>query len=252
MARLQLAANNMKALAAGADGCKAGWVLAWRYEDETGERSALALEPTFKSLLDWHENQGRPPLALDVPIGLETNGGSRSCDKKAREELKGRASSVFTPPGRFLLQFHDRPYKEIRAEVERRQTRGEPVHGISAQAAALLPKIHEVDSALRTDPSLHEMVFEVHPELCFQRARGATLPPKRSPAGQLERLAFVEREFGDVRPLLADAWWQTSDADLTDVLDAFAALNSAMSWPDGVDCLGGETDDEGLPKRMVV
>ena len=116
----------------------------------------------------------------------------------------------------------------------------------------MLPKITEVDSALRADPSLHETVFEVHPELCFQRATGATLPAKRSPAGQLERLAFVEQQFGDVRPLLADPWSQTSNADLTDVLDAFAALNTALSWPDGVDCLGGETDDEGLPKRMVV
>lgn len=186
-----------------------------------------------------------------MPIGLETKGGSRSCDEKARGELKGRASSVFTPPGRFLLQFHDCLYEEIRAEVERRQKRGEPVHGISAQAAALLPKIQEVDSALRADPSLHEKVFEVHPEVCFQRAIRAALPPKRSPAGQLVRLAFVKRRFGDIRPLLAP-WWQTSDADLTDVLDAFAALNTALRWPDGVDCLGGETDDEGLPKRIVV
>jgi predicted RNase H-like nuclease len=96
-------------------------------------------------------------------------------------------------------------------------------------------------------------VFEVHPELCFQRATGTALPSKRSQAGQIERLAFVERHFGKIRPLLANPPWKTSGADLTDVLAAFAALNTALSWPDGVDRLGdGTTDDNGSPIRMVV
>jgi hypothetical protein len=65
-------------------------------------------------------------------------------------------------------------------------------------------------------------------------------------------LALVERQFGRIMSVLVDPWWKTSDADLTDVLDAFAALHTSLRWPDGVDCLGGEPDDEGLPKRMVV
>lgn len=242
----------MQVLAAGADGCKAGWVVAWRHEQDGGQASALGLQPSFASLLDWQKEQGSPPLAVDVPIGLESNGGSRPCDAQLRALLKNRASSVFSPPGRFLLKLHDRPYREIRAEVERRQASGQEAQGISAQAAALLPKIHEVDVALRADPSRHETVFEVHPELCFQRATGVTLAPKRSPAGQLERLAFVEGEFGAIEPLLADPRWHSADADLTDVLDAFAALTTALRWPNHVEVLGGETDDEGRPKRMVV
>ncbi len=242
----------MRVLAAGADGCRGGWVLAHRYRrDDGAEASALSLEPGFAELLDRHAEWGRPPLGIDIPIGLPELGGPRSCDQKARALLGGRSGSVFTPPGRFLLALHDRPYAELRAEIARRRERGERIAGLSAQSAGLLPKIHEVDAALRADPFLNESVFEVHPELAFRRAIGTDPGPKRSPAGQRERLRFVEATYGPLAPLLNEGPWRSSAADLTDVLDAFAVLDTALRWPEGVETLDGEPDGAGMPMRIV-
>ena len=138
---------------AGVDGCRAGWlvVMAHPMAREAPEHQVticarfddvLALLPT--SVV----------CAVDIPIGLlaERQPGGRDCDRGARRLLGRRASSVFTPPTRPLLEATH--YAQVRG------------HGLSIQAFNILPKIREVDRVMT--PALQQRVYEAHPELAFR------------------------------------------------------------------------------------
>src|SRR4030095_12244879 len=90
--------------------------------------------------------------------------------------LGRRASSVFTPPIRPLLDAthyeHVRPY------------------GVSVQAFHILPKIREVDRLMT--PALQQRVYEAHPELAFRSLTGHPMRHnKKTTAGQRERLGAL-------------------------------------------------------------
>ncbi len=59
--------------------------------------------------------------------------------------------------------------------------------GLSKQAWAIVPKIREVDEALRVDERLRDKVKEVHPELCFTVMNDGTpmAHAKRTDAGEV-------------------------------------------------------------------
>src|SRR4030095_8671378 len=87
--------------------------------------------------------------------------------------LGRRASSVFTPPIRPLLDAthyeHVRPY------------------GVSVQAFHILPKIRQVDRLMT--PALQQRVYEAHPELAFLTLTGHPMRHnKKTPAGHEERV----------------------------------------------------------------
>lgn len=67
------------------------------------------------------------------------------------------------------------------------------------QTYAILPKIREVDTVLRSSANLRERVVEVHPEVsfCFWNGKQFMEHPKRSGFGFLERLDLAREEFGD-------------------------------------------------------
>jgi len=72
-------------------------------------------------------------------MGLTEEGGFRDCDREARKRLGERRSTVFAPPGRYLLEAGT-TYRTVRDLVEeRRRAEGaERVPGVSAQSAALI------------------------------------------------------------------------------------------------------------------
>lgn len=224
-------------LVLGADGCKGGaWVVAridgegelhWHWAADTAALLALA---------DEHDADA---VALDVPIGLPALGGTRACDRLARARLGARRSSVFAAPPREVLGC--RTYAEARPLAP----------SLSAQAFGLVPRIREVDDALRAeDPGVHERFVEAHPELAFaaMSAGRGVLPTKTSAAGALQRIGLLEEALddglpGDVPP----------GAALDDALDAAACALVALRWARGeAEVLGGETDPTGTPMRIVV
>jgi len=202
---------------AGADGCRAGWVVVI----SAGSESTIRVVPRFSEILKVAS--AASVLGVDMPIGLLERAvpGGRDCDRRARVLLGRRACCVFTPPVRSALLARD--YARALAANRRSSAAG---LGISIECFGLFPKLREVDAALRRRPALARRVREVHPELAFREmARApAGLPPKRSPRGRAERLVLLERRFPDVR---AAAAAPPRGAAADDVIDAYAVCWSA-------------------------
>jgi len=144
----------------GVDGCKAGWFVA----KQCGRTGTIATKVIgrFEDLLEW--KRANAIVAVDMPIGLSSN-GVRTCDTLARKILgRPRASSVFTPPIRAAL---------VSSSYEEACAVNQAVTGkrISIQAFHIRNKIAEVDDMLRTLADEDVRVFEVHPELSFMHLR---------------------------------------------------------------------------------
>ena len=227
--------RDVATLVLGADGCRGGgWVVAmidgegelsWHWADDTAALLGLA---------DEYEADA---LAMDVPIGLPPVGGTRPCDVQARQRLGPRRSSVFAAPPREVLACAD--YASARPLAP----------SLSAQAFGLVPRIREVDHALRAgDPDVHARVVECHPEVAFaaMAAGRIDLATKKSASGSLQRLRLLEELFDVPEDVPVGA-------ALDDALDAAACAAVAQRWVDGeAEVLGGEVDALGLPMRIVV
>src|SRR5262249_55246675 len=126
----------------------------------------------------------------DIPIGLldAPERGGRECDRQARRLLGRRASSVFSPPARAVLEATR--YEQVRS------------HGVSIQAFNILPKIRQVDRLMT--PRLQTRIHEAHPELAFRSGTGAPMQHnKKTAAGYKERLKALSR-------VQRQAWRSTS------------------------------------------
>ena len=230
---------------AGVDGCKSGWIVAYRRSDsgEIGTVAVAAVAELFRELRD-------PGLvAIDIPIGL-TAGGARRCDVEARRRLGAkRGSSVFPAPIRAALQAAT--YRDANAISQRVQNLG-----ISQQAWAIYPKIREVDELLQSRPALRERIVEVHPEVSFCHWNGGVpiVAGKRTAEGAAIRRALIDAHFG--ANAFAQARLRHSRASVADddIADAFAALWTAERIARGESvCYPADPlrDDTGLPMRIV-
>ena len=186
-------------------------------------------------------------VAIDIPIGLSTR-GDRTVDQVARRLLGApRASSVFSAPPRDVLNatsYGDACERSFAASGKR----------VSKQLYGILPKIREVDHALRNLPRLISTFHEVHPEVSFHfMADGRSMSySKRSRAGLRERLTLLEPYFGNAFDAIR-AQFRVADAASNDIADAMAALWSAERIQNGTSvAVSGlvELDDEGLPIQM--
>ncbi len=171
-----------------------------------------------------------PPSAvigIDIPIGLAES-GERECDAMARQFLKPfRAASIFSAPLRCVLD------ATTHAEASDRRFAREGKR-MSIQAYNILPKVREVDDALRS-AAAPRRVHEVHPEISFaQMNAGVPLEhSKKSSGGRAARLALLRKHFGDEpERLLAEI--RRSEAVADDVLDALAVLWTARRLCEGV------------------
>jgi predicted RNase H-like nuclease len=176
---------------AGIDGCRGGWVaVVWNGAASLVESAAslselvLAIEPQARDLVGVHAGAMQdgpviPVIGIDMPMGLPDR-GARQADRLAQKVLGRRASSIFVTPTR------DACWRETHQQVSDRNKELEGP-GISIQAFNLLPKVREVDQFLRSK-TIEVQLVEVHPEVAFQRLKGAPLQhPKRSSAGVQER-----------------------------------------------------------------
>ncbi|MCZ6872611.1 MAG: DUF429 domain-containing protein [bacterium] len=197
---------------AGVDGCRAGWVVVLGQYDSTDiSIQDIQLCPRFDDVLALRPTPG--VIAIDIPIGLLDNPqpGGRDCDRQARHLLGRRASSVFSPPCRRILDATH--YDQVRK------------HGISRQAFGILPKIRQVDQFIT--PDLQQMVYEAHPELAFLSLTGKPIPLNKKTAGgreaRLQALSKTPTEpLGNVRPALRRGLktFKRSQVAPDDLLDA--------------------------------
>jgi len=227
----------------GVDGCRAGWIVVFH---DLG--SSLLWWKTFRSLRQIASNPNAPTvIAIDVPIGLP-NTGARKCDLLARQLIGPRRSSVFPAPIRPVLAAST--YGE--AGEMRRRIEGK---GLSIQAWAIVPKIREVDTELRSTPLLRQVVREVHPEVCFLEMNGKThlRYSKKNRAGREERLLILRTAFGTAPTIALTPRPDGCEPD--DVLDAFSAVWTAARISSGTAyTLPGSPsrDSCDLPMEIVV
>ena len=167
------------ALVAGLDGCRGGWLMV-RLDTES-RRTAVAFAATWQALA----LSALELAAVDMPIGLADE-GPRACDLAARALLpRGRKSSVFAPPRRYMLEC--RSWHDAQANGRRREG-----VGLSKQSWNLIPKIAEIDRHI--EPSGQARLREAHPELIFHSLNDwRPLAPKKSPEGAHERRAILAR-----------------------------------------------------------
>jgi predicted RNase H-like nuclease len=245
----------VKALAIGLDGARKGWVAAVLRGESLSESSDWKTELRLLAGIDevgeLREGDERLPTAIDIPIGLPPMTGFRACDKEARVLLGARRNSVFAAPGRDVLELAAYPDVQAAAAIAKATDPG--ANGLSKQSWALVPKIREVDAWVRAEEARKESILECHPELSFRALAGGTaLVSKRTVPGAVKRLSLVRGSFPDAEAALLG--FDESGADLSDALDAFAALSSALRHgrEESEELGGGERDDCDLPMRMVI
>jgi predicted RNase H-like nuclease len=250
------------AVAIGADGARGGWATAFlcadatRREDATVWQTRLALLDDVSRLARLREETGAgAAVAIDIPIGLLNSVDFRPCDVAARRMLKQRANAVFAPPARYMLAAAG-DYSAIRALVEEERKSTPAAKSLSAQAAGITMKVREVDDWVRAHPGSERWLFECHPELSFLALHdGAPLPAhKHSAAGLMQRLRLVRAEFPDAEEQLAAVRWTGKQAEMSDLLDAYAALSTALvcAREEQEELGDGERDSEGLLMRMAL
>ncbi|MEM1057230.1 MAG: DUF429 domain-containing protein [Bacteroidota bacterium] len=214
---------------AGADGCRAGWIVALR-NIETGEHRTRFVAALADALAAEPLGLDTPPavLAADVPIGLLALAvpRGRSCDRAARDLLGWpRRTSVFSPPSRAALgaQTHAEASALNRAS-------GPDAPGLSIQAFGIFPKLREAD-ALAT-PALQRgdgptRLVEVHPEVAFAQMNGseAVAVSKKKPEGREVRVRLLR--LSGVTDPLAHVRQCRGTAPADDVLDALACAWTA-------------------------
>lgn len=250
-------------VAAGADGCRGGWIAAIA---EEGVRPETAIFRLFADLVE-----ALPPdavIAVDMPIGLPDccGVGGRGPERLVRPLLGMRQSSVFSIPSRHAVYATENRRVPERdedgsawlaahrhASAVARST-SNPPRAVSIQAFGLFGKIRELDTLLREREGLAERVIESHPELCFWRLNGRRPlgEPKKVKGrvhvpGMEERRALLERAGidGDIM-----ASTVPTGAGQDDLLDALAVLTAArnrimgagLTFPDPP-----ERDSQGLP-----
>lgn len=213
---------------AGADGCRAGWLVVSATLVEGGEGLSDVSVQVVDALVIPLAEPGLAVLGVDTPIGLDPvpAEGGRAADRAARRALalgappglRGTGARVFSAPSAAQLEAFrgGADYAGVNA-VHLRGPR------LTLQAFHILSKIAEADRLAASD----RRVVEVHPELSFLHLGGATLPPKRLASARAQRRALLDGAGFDVAGMgtalgPARGRWQADD-----LMDACAICWSA-------------------------
>jgi predicted RNase H-like nuclease len=232
----------MPAKLIGIDGCRGGWLCI----EHSSDMHTAWISRTFEDVID---RTGTAALiGIDIPIGLPA-AGSRKCDQLARKMLGWpRGSSVFPAPVRAVLSVDE----YARACEIHRATDG---RAVTKQCFHLLPKIREVDVALRQNARLCDRVHEVHPEVSFAIWNGGAPIPsrKKTSTGKRQRADLIEGSWPSV---ISEARSQLSRGayETDDLHDAIAALWSIIRYSSGIaESIPHtpENDECGLPMRIL-
>lgn len=226
----------------GVDGCRGGWLAVW-----TGNAADTVEAAVFSKAHDLLIQRGFAVTAIDIPIGLPA-ATSRRCDLAARRVLGLRGVSVFPTPVRAVLA--TQTYEEACAASFAASGKK-----LSKQTFGIVPKIREVDTFLRNNPSFRTRVFEVHPEVSFTYWNGGQIlsHSKHSGFGFAERLGLVEQAFPGAAEQIRRSFPSREVAD-DDILDALATLWTAWRIHAGTAVRIGdvvEEDEHGLPMQIV-
>lgn len=242
---------------AGVDGCLFGWLCVTQ---DTSHKTTIeaSLFENFEKLMAPKPDVVMVDIPIGLPDGLEKE--YRLCDKKMRDFIKPRSSSVFTAPIRPMLRaltLKDGTFKE---RYEKACQIGKETNGkmLSRQSFSILRKIKEVDDFLARNEEFKIRIWEIHPEVCFcaWNNKKAMVYGKKSKEGKNEREKFVIEKYGEAyanaQSQLGTKRGKYGDDDL---LDAFAALWTAERFTNNEADLipeDPEFDSCGLRMQIVV
>jgi predicted RNase H-like nuclease len=190
----------------GVDACRGGWIargaVGWVFATD------------FSALM-----QAVHPFCMlvDIPIGLSGDGYLRETDAYARRELGRRGASVFNAPCRKAVYAVDYPSANKINRIETGK-------GLSKQSWNICRRIREVDTLLREQKHLQDMLFESHPELNFKRLNGNIdlQYSKKQVEGREERLQILSRHYAYTRQQFQSGMqqFQRQQVQADDLLDA--------------------------------
>jgi predicted RNase H-like nuclease len=219
------------AFVVGIDGFKGGWLCAlWHGPGSRPEARSVATLAHAVQALPAHT----PVIAVDIPLGLPeaSTPGGRACDVAARSFLKGKTSSVFSPPAR------PTPSAETYQEACQVNANSGPFgKKLSRQSYALLPKLRDAEAAVAHSSWLRDRIIEVHPEVSFGKLASApVLSLKRKPEGRDARRGLLRKAgFVDLETYEREA--RDLGAAVDDALDACAAAWTARRyWREEAGC----------------
>jgi predicted RNase H-like nuclease len=230
---------------AGADGCPAGWMVA--FVRPSGGDVRTRVVPQFSAIASAPEAPA--VIAVDMPIGLPARIGpaGRGPERAVRALLGARQSSVFPVPSRAAV------YASSYLDACRiALATSDPPRSVQKQLFLIGPRIREIDALLRAEPALAARVFETHPELAFWRLNGEqplALPKKVKPGLALRRQLLIAAGYA---PAVVEAA-PPKGASPDDLLDALvcAAIarrihaGTARSFPQEP-----QRDEYGLPMAI--
>ncbi len=198
-----------KAIYAGIDACKAGWIMV----KNAGENYAFGIWQHIGDLVAANPDVGR--FLIDIPIGLGSPLQPRTIDRRLRRELGKRGSTVFNAPIREAV--YAKNYEEAKAKNLAIEGKS-----ISIQSFNICAKIRQVDEFLIQNK--HTKLIESHPELCFKYLNeGEPIWSKKTtPEGIEARLNILnkyEPKTSELfRKILSET--QRKEAKKDDILDA--------------------------------
>jgi predicted RNase H-like nuclease len=218
---------------AGADGCRAGWIVAFAgaSHNDIGVHDILSVHVrVLTRFADIFTAPEQPRLVgVDTPIGLPAHIGpqGRGPEQAVRPLLGERQSSVFAVPSRRAVYAPD-----FGAACRLALETSDPPKKVSKQLFMIAPKIREVDELLRGAPTLIARIFEVHPEVAFWRLNGErTLhEPKKVRSRPYEPGLALRRDILSKHGFSVAVTGQAppAGADDDDLLDALACAATAL------------------------
>jgi predicted RNase H-like nuclease len=229
---------------AGIDGCKAGWILV-TFDDDHQRYEILRSDDELHESLQTFDR-----IFIDMPIGLEDETYTRTCDELLRKKLGGDyASSVFSPPIRPAL--HAPSYVEANMQSYEYTEKK-----LTVQAWNITPKIKALDRILTGMPALQEKVFESHPELLFMNLNGGRIYQKKNTKkGLRHRLDLIR----NIEPVATDFFreikeeYRRNEVEEDDIVDAMAlALISKESRNKEIKTLPEKPPEDSEGLKMAI
>jgi predicted RNase H-like nuclease len=185
-----------------------------------GHRIVFQIHADFTSLVAMVPEDAL--IAIDMPIGLPDRicGPGRAAEQAVRPLLKGKSASVFSMVGRAAVMAEATHAETCRIA----RAHSSPPRAISRQGFNILPKVREVDRALRANPHLVTRVRETHPEAVLTMLSGAPVTAsKKSAEGEARRRDILRAHGLDLPAALP----RLADAARDDFIDAAICLACA-------------------------
>jgi len=227
----------------GIDGCKAGWLAIWIDKNNF----LFDVCPNLFDLSAKYPTAKR--YLIDIPIGLGTPSHPRSIETVMRQELKGRASTVFNSPSRAAAYCES--YQTAKA-----MNLSDTGKSLSQQSFAISPKIREANDFTFSETSIE--VIESHPEIAFKHlnAGKVLMSKKKTTNGLLDRLQILTRVNSNVERIYSKIESKTPRKSVArdDIVDALCLACTLEVAGESLQFLTDENkfDSQNTPIRIGI